>query len=257
MLKKSLFFFEEFSYITSFTADRYSQHDPLRLFDLSTLGQIHNVASRVLITGWPSTQRGGNSEEIADTCVWPENGLLVNIETTTATQSQPQMMCRGCNGITEAMGFKVLDPIENLIPSLKCVVIEFPSVSWLKNLERFWFGILLYSHLQHHNDTTTKTDARRKTQEETTQEGRRRKKRSRKTSLTTCLHLSLLQGFERIVQGLRVRGSWRPNINFIFWPHCYDRHVVSFLFSWCWGPLHRGFPMPPRSGVAFPTTSGL
>ena len=27
------------------------------------------------------------------------------------------------------------------------------------------------------------------------------------------------------------RGCWRSNINFIFWPHCYDRHVVSFLFS--------------------------
>ena len=88
-------------------------------------------------------------------------------------------------------------------------------------------------------------------------------------------------------KGLHVRGCWRPNINFIFWPHCYDRHVVSFLFSWCWGQLHRGFPRdpsvgcgfpyhissltlwksagnciggfqgPPRSGVAFPTTSGL
>ena len=75
----------------------------------------------------------------------------------------------------------------------------------------------------------------------------------------------------------------RPNVNFIFWPHCYDRHVVSSLFSWCWDLLHRGFPrapsvwcglpyhissltlwesagncsgvfrVPPRSGVAFPT----
>ena len=114
------------------------------------------------------------------------------------------------------------------------------------------------------------------------QEGKRRK-----TSLTIFLPLTLLQGFERVVQGLNVRGCWRPNINFIFWPHCYDRNVVSFLFSWCWGLLHRGFPsapsvwyglpyhissllsgillatalgvfrVPPRSGVAFPTTSGL
>ena len=30
--------------------------------------------------------------------------------------------------------------------------------------------------------------------------------------------------------GFTVRGSWRPNITEIFWPHCYDRHVVSFLF---------------------------
>ena len=85
---------------------------------------------------------------------------------------------------------------------------------------------------------------------------------------------------------MHVRGCWRSNVNFIFWPHCYDRHVVSFLFSWCWG-IHRGFPRapsvgcsfpyhiwslavwnytgnciggfrePPRSGVAFLTTSGL
>ena len=30
------------------------------------------------------------------------------------------------------------------------------------------------------------------------------------------LPLTLLQGFERVVQGLRVRGSWRPNITQIF-----------------------------------------
>ena len=87
MFKKSLFFFGEFSFITSYTADRYSQYDLLRLFDLSTWGQINNVADRGLVTGWPSNQRGWDSEEIADTCVWPENGLLVDIETTTATQS--------------------------------------------------------------------------------------------------------------------------------------------------------------------------
>ena len=28
--------------------------------------------------------------------------------------------------------------------------------------------------------------------------------------------LTLLQGFETVVQGLRVRGSWRPNITEIF-----------------------------------------
>ena len=66
------------------------------------------------------------------------------------------------------------------------------------------------------------------------------------------LPLTLLQGFERVVQGLHVRGCWRPNINFIFWLHCYDRHVVSFLFTWCWGPLHRGFPRTPSVGCGFP-----
>ena len=67
----------------------------------------------------------------------------------------------------------------------------------------------------------------------------------------------------------------------ILTPHSYDRHVVSFLFSWCstgglGAPLldasflycilsassldpklHRGSRGPPRSGVAFPTTSLL
>ena len=74
----------------------------------------------------------------------------------------------------------------------------------------------------------------------------------RKTSLQLYLPLTLLQGFERVVQGLHVRGCWRPNINFIFWPHCYDRHVVSFLSSWFWGPLHWGFPRAPRVGCGLP-----
>ena len=62
--------------------------------------------------------------------------------------------------------------------------------------------ILLYSHLQHHNDTTIiKTDAHRKTHED---------------FFNNILPLTLLQGFKRVVQGLHVRGCWRPNINFIF-----------------------------------------
>ena len=80
-------------------------------------------------------------------------------------------------------------------------------------------------------------DARRKTQED---------------FLNNIFTSHLLQGFERVVQGLDVRGCWRPNINFIFWPHCYDRHVVSFLFSWCWGQLHRGFSMSPSVGCGLP-----
>ena len=63
MLKMSLFFFEEFSYITSFTADRYSHHDPLWLFDLYIWSQIHNMAGRGLITGWPSTRQGKDSDQ--------------------------------------------------------------------------------------------------------------------------------------------------------------------------------------------------
>ena len=124
--------------------------------------------------------------------------------------------------------------------------IETRSPRPLANTLTTW-QILLYTHLPYHNDSIIKQ----------THEGKRRKKRRKKTSLQIYLPLTLLQGFERVVQGLHVRGCWRPNINFIFWPHCYDCHVESFLFSWCWVPLHRGFRGPPRSGVAFPTTSGL
>ena len=93
--------------------------------------------------------------------------------------------------------------------------------------------LMLYTHLHHHNDTIIKTQWQ-------------------SLLYKYILPLSLLQGFERVVQGLHVRGCWRPNINFIFWPHCYDRHVVSFLFSWCWGQLHRGFPRAPSVGCGFP-----
>ena len=83
---------------------------------------------------------------------------------------------------------------------------------------------MLYTHLPYHNDSIiVKTDAHRKTHEERKQED----------FFNNILPLTLLQGFERVVQGLHVRGCWRPNIKFIFWPHCYDRHVVFFLFSCC------------------------
>ena len=54
-------------------------------------------------------------------------------------------------------------------------------------------GKLLYCHLQHHNDTIIKT-----------QEG----------LLYNNIYLSLYcKGSKRVTQGLRVRGSWRPNRN--------------------------------------------
>ena len=74
-----------------------------------------------------------------------------------------------------------------------------------------------------HSDTTIKTH-----------EGKRRK-----TSLQIYLPLTLLQGFERVVQGLHVRGCWRPNINFIFWPTVM---TVTLCLS-C-------FPVAPFIGVS-------
>ena len=126
--------------------------------------------------------------------------------------------------------------------------------------------IYIYTHLPYHNDWIIETDARRKRQGD---------------FFNNILPLTLLQGFERVVQGLHVRGCWRPNINFIFWPHCYDLTLclscsLGLPNQRSWGPLldagflygilsassldpelHRGFPRAPRSGVAFPTTSGL
>ena len=90
-----------------------------------------------------------------------------------------------------------------------------------------------------HSDTTIKTHEGKRRNEDTgrkTQEG----------LFTYILYL------ERVVQGLHVRGCWGLNINFIFWPHCYDRHVVSLLFSWCWGLLHRGFPRAPSVWCGLP-----
>ena len=57
-----------------------------------------------------------------------------------------------------------------------------------------------------HRDTTIKT-----------QEGRHRK-----TSLTTYLPLTLLQGFERVVQGLHVRGCWDRTLTF-------DLHYLYYI----------------------------
>ena len=62
--------------------------------------------------------------------------------------------------------------------------------------------IHIYMFMQHDNDTIIKTQEGRKTQED---------------FFTNIFYLStLLQGFERVVQGLHVRGSWRPNITAIF-----------------------------------------
>ena len=73
--------------------------------------------------------------------------------------------------------------------------------------------------------------------------------RHKKTSLEKYIPLTLFVRFA-------CERCWRPNINIIFWPHCYDRHVVSCSPD---VGVHsiRAFRGPPRSGVAFLTTSGL
>ena len=92
-----------------------------------------------------------------------------------------------------------------------------------------------------HNDAINK-DARRKTQE-----GRRRK-----TSLQKYIPLTLLQGFERVVQGLHVSGSWRSNINCnILTPLLWPPRCV-FLVLLMLGSTPSGFPRAPSVGCGFP-----
>ena len=72
-----------------------------------------------------------------------------------------------------------------------------------------------------------------------------------KTSLQLYLPLNSLQGFERVVQGLYVRGCWRPNINFIFWPPLLMTVTLCLSCSPDVGVYSIGaFWGPPRSGVS-------
>ena len=100
--------------------------------------------------------------------------------------------------------------------------------------------------MQQHNDTTIKT-----------QEGR-----DRKTSLTKYIPLTLLQGFERVVQGLACERVLETEhklhiLTPLLWPSCCI-FLVLLMFNRRPGAHSIGdFREPPRSGVAFPTTSGL
>ena len=92
----------------------------------------------------------------------------------------------------------------------------------------------------------------------------------------------ICKGSKRVTQGLRVRGSWRPNRTEIFWPPlfwpstlCLSRSpdaqpealgstLLGAGFLYCIlsatslvPKLHRDSRGPPQPGVAFPTTSRL
>ena len=88
-----------------------------------------------------------------------------------------------------------------------------------EHLTDFTLENVLYTHVPYHNVTIIKThagitDAMIKTQED---------------FCIKYLPLSLLQGFEKVVCGFTVRGSWRPNITEIFWPQSYGRQRCVFL----------------------------
>ena len=104
---------------------------------------------------------------------------------------------------------------------------------------------MLYCHLQHHNDTIIKTHAGR--------------------FLYKYMFLSLyLYGFEKVIQGLRVRGSWRPNRTAIFWlpllwpsTLCHDAQLEAHGFLYCilsatsLDPNSSG-PQGPKAWCGFP-----
>ena len=121
---------------------------------------------------------------------------------------------------------------------------------------------LLYSHMQYHNNTTIKTQ---------------------EDFFNKNILLPLLQGFEKVIQGLRVRGSCRPNRNCnilttLLWPsslclscspdaqpEAQRPTLLGDGFLYCIlsassldlnssGPQG---PKAPRPDVAFPTTSRL
>ena len=65
------------------------------------------------------------------------------------------------------------------------------------------------------------------------------------------LPLTLLQGFEKVVWGFTVRGSWRPNITEIFWPQSYGRQRCVFLVL-LWTLIQSGLLRAPSAGCGFP-----
>ena len=93
------------------------------------------------------------------------------------------------------------------------------------------------------------------------------------------MHLSLYCNvWKGLLNGLRVRGNWRPNGTAIYWPHCYGRQRCAFLVlqgcstggpaaqlsaGWWLSLLHlishfsgpqtpSGFPRAPSARCGFP-----
>ena len=120
-------------------------------------------------------------------------------------------------------------------------IIEVVSISRLCS-RLYLCYIVIYTFMQHHNDTTTKTNAWRTTPEERKQED------FFNIILTSHFIARVRKGCLRVACERVLETEHKLHIL----PHCYDRHVVSFLFSWCWGLLHRGVSRPPSVGCGFP-----
>ena len=99
---------------------------------------------------------------------------------------------------------------------------------------------MLYTHLPYHNDSIIKTHAERCKKNEDA--GRK----TQEDFFTKYLPLTLLQGVERLACERMLETERKLHIlTPLLWPS------RSVLFSWCWGPLHRGFPRSPSVGCGF------
>ena len=108
---------------------------------------------------------------------------------------------------------------------------------------------LLYSYLHVHSASQRHNIKDRRRNEGRmikTHEGRHVKENAG-SFFTTYLPLTLLQGFERLACERMLETERKLHIlTPLLWP---SRCV---LFSWCWGPLHRGFPSAPSVGCGLP-----
>ena len=106
-----------------------------------------------------------------------------------------QFKCLVCiYGISIIVGYLMPNLVYSFILNMNC---EHKSLQ-LNSLKYCY--VLLYRHWRNDKDAVTKTDVVINDA-------------WRKTSLQKYIPLTLLQGFERVVQGFHERGSWRSNIN--------------------------------------------
>ena len=110
---------------------------------------------------------------------------------------------------------------------------------------------MLYTHMINMLDTYRRNELiRRKHDNDAGRNNTGRK--TQEDFFNNILPLTLLQGFERVVQGLHVRGSWRPNINCNFLTPLLWPSLCVFLVLLMLGSTPSGFPSPPPVECGFP-----
>ena len=119
---------------------------------------------------------------------------------------------------------------------------------------------MLYTHLPYHNDSIiVKTDAHRKTHEERKQEGRKTQEDFFRKIFTSHFIARVRKGCWRVACERMLETERKLHIlTPLLWPSCCVFLVLLDAQPEVLGSTPSGlFQGPPRSGVAFPTTSGL